>query len=244
MQSAENRGKKCHRFWLRLRNAVILISNDRTSTSNKINEMTLIRTLMVSTTAYERTKEKFYGFRQTEMKCQNLNYDLIRHSENKNITQFKLSWNEVQAAVPLIIYCTAALASLSDSVSYITFLFSEWLQNELCFSKLVHFFKDIQSVRHSPWFLEGKRQCQHWIIKYLFGFSKMVQKNRMIQMASSEPALTLSGRPFPSFARPGWVSEARMPKLQNSRLPSTDWNDTLHESIEPWKHAWCKIWVW
>ena len=52
----ENRGKKCHRFWLRLRNAVILISNDRTSTSKKINGMTLIRTLMVSTTAFERTK--------------------------------------------------------------------------------------------------------------------------------------------------------------------------------------------
>ena len=28
--------------------------------------------------------------------------------------------------MPLIVYCTAALASLSDSVSYITFLFSEW----------------------------------------------------------------------------------------------------------------------
>ena len=57
--------EKCHRFWLRLRNAVILISNDRTSTSKKINGMTLIRTLMVSTTAFERAKEKFYGVRQT-----------------------------------------------------------------------------------------------------------------------------------------------------------------------------------
>ena len=28
--------------------------------------------------------------------------------------------------MPLMIYCTAALASFSDSVSYITFLFSEW----------------------------------------------------------------------------------------------------------------------
>ena len=43
---------------------MILISNDRTSTSKKINGMTLIRTLMVSTTAFERTKEKFYGFWQ------------------------------------------------------------------------------------------------------------------------------------------------------------------------------------
>ena len=65
MQSAENRRKKCHRFWLCLPRAVILISNDRTSTSKKINRMTLIRTLMVSTAAFERTKEKFYGFRQT-----------------------------------------------------------------------------------------------------------------------------------------------------------------------------------
>ena len=28
--------------------------------------------------------------------------------------------------MPLMIYCTAALTSFSDSVSYITFLFSEW----------------------------------------------------------------------------------------------------------------------
>ena len=64
-QSAENCGKKRHRFWLRLRHAVILISNDRTSASKKINGMALIRTLMLSTTAFDRTKEKFYGFRQT-----------------------------------------------------------------------------------------------------------------------------------------------------------------------------------
>ena len=65
MESAENRMKECHRFWLRLRHAVILVSNDRTSASKKINGMTLIRNLTVSTTAFERTKEKFYGFRQT-----------------------------------------------------------------------------------------------------------------------------------------------------------------------------------
>ena len=34
-QSAENRGKECHRFWLRLRHALILISNVRTSASKK-----------------------------------------------------------------------------------------------------------------------------------------------------------------------------------------------------------------
>ena len=28
--------------------------------------------------------------------------------------------------MPLMIYCTAALTLFSDSVSYITFLFSEW----------------------------------------------------------------------------------------------------------------------
>ena len=65
IQSAENREKKCHRFWLRLRHAVILISNDRTSASKKISGMALIRTLTVSATAFERTKEKFGGFRQT-----------------------------------------------------------------------------------------------------------------------------------------------------------------------------------
>ena len=70
LQSAENRRKECHRFWLRLRHAVIPIWNDRTSASKKINGMALIRTLTVSTTAFERTKEKFYGFRQTDyLKC-------------------------------------------------------------------------------------------------------------------------------------------------------------------------------
>ena len=37
-----------------------------------------------------------------------------------------LSWNEAQAAVPLIAYCTAALTLLSDNVNYITFLLWEW----------------------------------------------------------------------------------------------------------------------
>ena len=45
---------------------MILISNDRASTSKQIKRMALIRTLTVSTTAFERTKEKFVGFRQTE----------------------------------------------------------------------------------------------------------------------------------------------------------------------------------
>ena len=61
--SAENRGKECHRFWLRY--TVNLISNDRTSASKKINQMALIRTLTVSTVAFERKKEELYGFRQT-----------------------------------------------------------------------------------------------------------------------------------------------------------------------------------
>ena len=46
---------------------MILISNDRISASKKINGMALIRTLMGSTTAFERTKEKFYGFRQAAL---------------------------------------------------------------------------------------------------------------------------------------------------------------------------------
>ena len=57
VQSAENRRKMYHRFWLRLRHAVILISNVRTSASKKINEMALIRTLTVSTTAFKRMKK-------------------------------------------------------------------------------------------------------------------------------------------------------------------------------------------
>ena len=65
-QSKENRGKECHWFWLRLRHRVILISNVRTSASKEINRMALIWAPTVITTALERTKEKFYGFRQTE----------------------------------------------------------------------------------------------------------------------------------------------------------------------------------
>ena len=45
--------------------AEILISNVRTSASKKINLMALIRTLTISTTTFERMKEKLYGFRQT-----------------------------------------------------------------------------------------------------------------------------------------------------------------------------------
>ena len=40
--------------------------------------------------------------------------------------EVKLSWNEVQATVPLIVSCAAALTSLSHGVSYVTFLFSKW----------------------------------------------------------------------------------------------------------------------
>ena len=58
--------EKCHRFWLHLRHAVIMISNVRTSASKKIKLMALIGTLTISTTTFERMKEKFYGCRQTE----------------------------------------------------------------------------------------------------------------------------------------------------------------------------------
>ena len=46
--------------------AVIVISTVRTSASKKVNLMAFIRTLMISTTTFERMKEEFYGFRQTE----------------------------------------------------------------------------------------------------------------------------------------------------------------------------------
>ena len=44
---------------------MILISNDRTSASKKINGMALILTLTAQTAAFERTKEQFSGFRLT-----------------------------------------------------------------------------------------------------------------------------------------------------------------------------------
>ena len=44
---------------------MVPISKDRTSASKKINLMALIRTLTVSTIAFERKREELYGFRQT-----------------------------------------------------------------------------------------------------------------------------------------------------------------------------------
>ena len=44
---------------------VILISNDQTSASKKINQMALIQTLTVSTIVFERKKDEQYGLWQT-----------------------------------------------------------------------------------------------------------------------------------------------------------------------------------
>ena len=52
---------------------MILISKVRMSVSKKINLMVLIRTLTISTTTFERMKEKFDGFRQT---VKSINVDL------------------------------------------------------------------------------------------------------------------------------------------------------------------------
>ena len=65
LQPVENRRKECHRFCLRLRHTVILISNDRISALKKIIRMASIRTLTVSTIVFERKKEELYDFRQT-----------------------------------------------------------------------------------------------------------------------------------------------------------------------------------
>ena len=61
-QSAENHKKECHQFWLRLRHAMILISNFQIPASVKMNWMAWTRTLTVLTVAFKGTKEKFYGF--------------------------------------------------------------------------------------------------------------------------------------------------------------------------------------
>ena len=44
---------------------MILIAKVRTSASKKINLMALIRILTISSTTFEKMKEKFDGFRQT-----------------------------------------------------------------------------------------------------------------------------------------------------------------------------------
>ena len=57
-QSAENRRKSVTDSGY----AVILMSKVRTSASKKIDLMALIGTVAISTTTFERMKEKFYGF--------------------------------------------------------------------------------------------------------------------------------------------------------------------------------------
>ena len=57
---------------------MILISNVRTSVSKKIYLMALIRTLTVTAAAFERTKEKFYGFQQTVIAIFEMCGDLVK----------------------------------------------------------------------------------------------------------------------------------------------------------------------
>ena len=65
------------------------------SASKKINLIALIRTLTISTTTFERMKEKFCGFRQTEQlspvqRCNLFNY-YVRKNEGK-ILWFSADW--------------------------------------------------------------------------------------------------------------------------------------------------------
>ena len=59
VQYSLRKTEKCHRFWLCLRHAMILISKVRTSASKKIDLMALIRTPTISTTTFD-------GFRKTQ----------------------------------------------------------------------------------------------------------------------------------------------------------------------------------
>ena len=54
-----------------------------------------------------------------------VNFGLTSIVDLYAIQKIEMLHNEVQAAVPLIVYCTAAFTSPSDSVSYITLLFLE-----------------------------------------------------------------------------------------------------------------------
>ena len=73
-------------------------------------------------------------------------FQLTRHSENRYVIWLKLSWNEAQVAVRLIAYCEAAWTSLSDSLTYVTFLFSEWRIEETMQGKL----SENLNVSHLP----------------------------------------------------------------------------------------------
>ena len=78
---------------------MILISNVRTSASKKINQMTLISALTVLTAAFERTKEKFCGFRQTDL----LSFNKFRFDRNWAFSASRFS-------------CVRLLASLSGKI--------------------------------------------------------------------------------------------------------------------------------
>ena len=89
-------------------------------------------------------------------------FDWTRHSEGENVTQFRLSWNEVQAAVPLIVYCTTALTSISDSVSYVTFFIFGMAYHCSLFPEIMHCYHwlvfyiivlKFQSLKELPWLL-------------------------------------------------------------------------------------------
>ena len=63
-QSAENRRKECHRFWLRLSHSDSIFK--RSNISFKENKPDGVDSNSVSTVAFETKTEEFYGFRQTE----------------------------------------------------------------------------------------------------------------------------------------------------------------------------------
>ena len=63
--------------------------------------------------------------RKTDQKIQNKNHQTVRNSEIKNVMLLRLSESEVKAVVQYTINGTAAWTLFQDSLSYVTFLFSE-----------------------------------------------------------------------------------------------------------------------
>ena len=74
-------------------------SFERSNISLKGNKgLALIRTLTVSTTAFERTKEKFYGFRQTEL-VMLLTFEIFERAESNGKKLLKLSQTSFSGSI-------------------------------------------------------------------------------------------------------------------------------------------------
>ena len=116
-----------HLFWINLNRIRFCIRGQRRQSISVLSMIVVILPLLT-----------FSWFWCVDLKA-NCNWDAWNNEKEVEVpdnTPFQ-RWkcDDFRAAVPLIVSCTAAVTSLSHSVSYITFLFSEWhneMMSNLC----------------------------------------------------------------------------------------------------------------